>query len=155
MKKIILLLLFVLVGISASARKSYITMTTDNFMTGSTVYKGYIYLSGEVPENIENKGFIYDTYYHYWKVNYSEGSGIKYTTSEILNWLSEYGYEVEFMDDSGYKFLLSKEISSGQSISKGDVNEDSEVNIADVNEVISLILGIVREHPEILKQIKD
>ena len=67
--------------------------------------------------------------------------------------LSEYGYEVEF-EDGGKCFLLSKEIPDGQTISKGDVNTDGEVNIADVNEVINLILGIVREHPEILEQIK-
>lgn len=158
MKKIILLLLLVLVSVTASARKSYITMTTDDFIYGSTPTYNVIRLSGEVPEDIENKGFVYDSSYRYWKAYNSNTSGqqlTKYTTAEILNWLSEYGYEVEFMDDDCKKFLLSKEISSGQTISKGDVNEDSEVNIADVNEVISLILGIVREHPEILEQIKD
>jgi len=60
---------------------------------------------------------------------------------------------VEFTMDETH-FLLSKEIPSSQTTIKGDVNEDSEVNIADVNEVISLILGIVREHPEILEQIR-
>lgn len=44
--------------------------------------------------------------------------------------------------------------SSNQTISKGDVNEDGEVNISDVNELIDLILGYLREHPEILEQIR-
>ena len=67
--------------------------------------------------------------------------------------LSEYGYEVEFVDNENKCFLLSKEVSSGQTISKGDVNEDSEVNIADVNEVISLILGMLRDNPKLLEQL--
>lgn len=158
MKKIILLLLLVLVSITASARKSYITVWVDNI--NGSAYQNYIRLSGDVPNNIE--GFEYDSAYHYWKNNTSIRT---YSTGEILNLLSEYGYEVEFVNSivgsssngtgsPSISYLLSKEISSGQTISKGDVNEDSEVNIADVNEVISLILGIVREHPEILEQIK-
>ena len=111
-----------------------------------------IRLTGDVPDNIE--GFEYSSKYQCW-FDYSNGTDRTYSVGEILNVLSEYGYEVEFVDNDFHCFLLSKEVSSGQTISKGDVNEDSEVNIADVNEVISLILGIVREHPEILKQIKD
>ena len=153
MKKIFLLLLLVLVGITASARKSYITVYTTAF-NGCT-YNNYIRLTGDVPDNIE--GFEYISTDHYWM---NKTSIREYSTGEILNLLSEYGYEVEFVNTGGgsnppLSYLLSKEISSGQTTSKGDVNEDSEVNIADVNEVISLILGIVREHPEILKQIKD
>lgn len=44
--------------------------------------------------------------------------------------------------------------SSDQTINSGDVNEDGEVNIGDVNELIGLILGYVKEHPEILEQIR-
>lgn len=44
--------------------------------------------------------------------------------------------------------------SSDQTINRGDVNEDGEVNIGDVNELIGLILGYIREHPEILEQIR-
>lgn len=44
--------------------------------------------------------------------------------------------------------------SSDQTINRGDVNEDGEVNIGDVNELIGLILGYVKEHPEILEQIR-
>lgn len=142
MKKIILLLLLVLVSVTASARKSYITISENRTYD-------YIELTGDVPNGIEGLKYYTSNNYHSWRIS-TQDSNI----GEILNLLSEYGYEVSFMNTIG-SFLLSKEISSGQSISKGDVNEDSEVNIADVNEVISLILGIVREHPEILKQIKD
>lgn len=160
MKKIILLLLLVLVSVSASARKSYITVSVP-FSSGASNYgTEYIMLTGDVPNDIA--GFEYietlsnGVPNHCWRTLYSsQYNGYKeYSTGEILNVLSEYGYEVEFVDNDFHCFLLSKEVSSGQSISKGDVNEDSEVNIADVNEVISLILGLVREHPEILKQIK-
>ena len=147
MKKIILLLLLVLVSVTASARKSYITVYADA-VTGTASTSFPIYLTGDVPDNIE--GLRYDNGTHYWT---TQSGGRKYSTGEILNLLSEYGYEVEFAEHNEY-FLLSKEISSGPTISKGDVNTDGEVNIADVNEVISLILGIVREHPEILELIK-
>lgn len=143
MKKIILLLLLVLVSITASARKSYIMMSTSGLVTGHSFS-----LAGEVPEGIENKGFIYDSNSHCW---YSK-SEMKYVTSEILNWLSEYGYEVEFMNTTW--FLLSKEVPSGQTVSEGDVNKDGEVNIADINKVVALILGIIKENPSILEQIK-
>ncbi len=152
MKKIFLLFLLVLVSVTASARKSYITVSTYNNNGKVLPNSANITLTGEVPDNIE--GFEYSSKYQCW-FDYSNGTDRTYSVGEILNVLSEYGYEVEFVDNDFHCFLLSKETPSGQTISKGDVNEDSEVNIADVNEVISLILGIVREHPEILKQIKD
>lgn len=154
MKKIILLLLLVLVSVTASARKSYIIVYAGYekgkaYPGGNSDY--YHYMTGDVPDNIE--GFFYDTDYHCWKsMPLSSTNSRIYSIGEILNLLSEYGYEIEFTESSRY--ILSKEVSSSQTISKGDVNTDGEVNIADVNEVISLILGIVREHPEILEQIK-
>lgn len=157
MKKIILLLLLVLVSVTASARKSYITVQTpysNGRANESTSNNGtiYIILSGDVPNDIE--GFRYVSERHYWEsYEYYKPQYKQYSTGEILSLLSEYGYEVEYVIDSTH-FLLSKEISSGQTISKGDVNTDGEVNIADVNEVISLILGYVKEHPEILEQIR-
>ena len=150
MKKIILLLLLVLVGITASARKSYITVWayhSDGEANTSADYTYGIKLSGDVPNNIE--GFEYLSDYHYWM---NKQIIRRYFTGEILNVLSEYGYEVEFSNDNRY-FLLSKEIPSSQTTIKGDVNEDSEVNIADVNEVISLILGMLRDNPNLLKEL--
>ena len=154
MKKIFLLLLLVLVSVTASARKSYITVYTHNNDGTTTDSYINIKMTGDVPGNIE--GFKYNTSNPHYCVNcndYGEHNKM-YTPGEILNLLSEYGYEVEFVDNDFHCFLLSKEIPDGQTISKGDVNTDGEVNIADVNEVISLILGIVREHPEILEQIR-
>lgn len=148
MKKIILLLLLVLVGITASARKSYITVYAH-----PTTISYSINMTGDVPSGIPNVN--YGTHGCYISSN-------TYTIGEVLNILSEYGYEVELMapnnnavdKDFRVHYLLSKEIPSNQTQIKGDVNEDSEVTIADVNEVIYLILGYVREHPEILEQIK-
>lgn len=141
MKKIILLLLLVLVSVTASARKSYITVTLDD----SDGWASKVCLTGDVPVGIA--GFVYDSSEHYWVCE------DQYSAGEILNVLSGYGYEVEYMERVS-SFLLSKEISSGQTVSEGDVNKDGEVNISDVNRLVDMILGFVREHPEILKQIR-
>lgn len=151
MKKIILLLLLVLVSVSASARKSYITVHSPVF-TGEarTMYPGII-ITGDMPDSIE--GFLYSSSFNYW---YNECEIKKYSTGEILNVLSEYGYEVEFVNntnDGKMSYLLSKEIPSGQTQIEGDVNHDSEVNIADVNRVISLILDKLRENPKLLEEL--
>lgn len=149
MKKIILLLLLVLVSITASARKSYITIKVYN-SNGSVYYEsGNIIMTGDVPDNIE--GFVYLSLYHYW---YNDTAIRPYSSGEILNLLSGYGYEVEFVDNDFHCFLLSKEISSGQTVSEGDVNKDGEVNIADINKVVALILGIIKENPSLLEQVK-
>lgn len=133
-----------LVSVTAYARKSYITVSC----TESDGHSGSIYLTGDVPDNIE--GFTYLTGTHRW---HDQGTRV-YSTGEILNVLSEYGYEVEFAENNQY-FLLSKEISTGQTISEGDVNKDGEVNIGDINKIVALILGIVKDNPSILEQIKD
>lgn len=151
MKKIILLLLLVLVSVTASARKSYINIysANTNGISYNYSYCCSIYLTGDIPKGIA------DFEYHC-EGTVKEYAHIKASLGYILNVLSELGYEVEFMSlsDSEINYVLSKEIPDGQTISKGDVNTDGEINIADVNEVISLILGYVREHPEILEQIK-
>ena len=106
-----------------------------------------------MPENIE--GFDYSSGSHLWYLNYTVRS---YSIGEILNVLSEYGYEVEFVNTSSngcLSYLLSKETSSEQTVSEGDVNKDGEVNIADINKIVSIILGIIKENPSILEQIKD
>lgn len=158
MKKIILLLLLVLVSVTASARKSYIdvyvysTSSNYNLMDSpSYVYStSNIYLTGDVPKGITRCGYSSECSVHNEdNINDAIFHG---SIGDILNRLSELGYEVELMNDNHY--LLSKEISSGSNISKGDVNEDGEVNIADVNGLLNLILGIVRENPSILEQIK-
>lgn len=144
MKKIILLLLLVLVSVTASARKSYIDVYMQSCSSSTDYSIIYAYLTGEVPKGIT--GFVY----------YNEGSSkecVRFTGSLgiVLNRLSEYGYEVEFGTDGHY--LLSKEIPSNQTQIEGDVNNDSEVNIADVNRVISLILDKLRENPKLLEEL--
>ena len=162
MKKfLVFFFLMAIVSITASARKSYITVCVphSNGASNSTYNSSYfIYLTGDVPngiagfEYIDSENSVSNEKGHYWRTHtYKNNDLKKYSTGEILNVLSEYGYEVEFVIDNTH-FLLSKEIPDGQTISKGDVNTDGEVNIADVNEVISLILGYVREHPNLLEQ---
>lgn len=150
-KTILLLLLLAVVSISASARKSYITVHTYNL--DGNAYESGLRISGDMPENIE--GFDYSSGSHLWYLNYNVRS---YSIGEILNVLSEYGYEVEFVNTSSngcLSYLLSKETSTGQTVSEGDVNKDGEVNIADINKIVSIILGIIKENPSILEQIKD
>lgn len=155
MKKIILLLLLVLVSVTASARKSYIDVyiksTSSEVNSTNSIYShSSIFLTGDVPKGITGCRYSSDCIEHNeYDINDAHYFG---SIGDILSRLSELGYEVELMNDKHY--LLSKEISSGQTVSEGDVNKDGEVSIADVNKVISLILGIVREHPEILEQIK-
>lgn len=143
MKKFFVLLFLMAIGTSVYAQKSYITVTAHPY---STSY--YINITGDVPSGIDNINY----YDHQCETSY-------YSVGEVLNILASYGYEVEMMVggitmDSAprVQYLLSKNSSSSQTISKGDVNTDGEVNIADVNEVINLILGYVREHPEILER---
>ena len=150
-KTILLLLLLAVASISASARKSYITVHTYNL--DGDAYESGLRISGDMPENIE--GFEYSRGSHLWYLNYNVRS---YSIGEILNVLSEYGYEVEFVNNSSngcLSYLLSKETSSEQTVSEGDVNKDGEVNIADINKIVSIILGIIKENPSILEQIKD
>lgn len=144
MKKFIVLsFLMAIVSISASARKSYIDIYAQRF--------SYAEMTGEVPQGVAD-------------FKYYEESGVEYVTydgspGQLLNILAGYGYEVEFMSvysDYHYAahYLLSKEISSNQTQSKGDLNEDGSVNISDLNELINMILGYVKEHPEIMERIK-
>lgn len=150
-KTLLLLLLLAVVCISASARKSYITVHTYNL--DGDAYESGLRISGDMPDDIE--GFEYSRGSHLWYLNYSVRS---YSIGEILNVLSEYGYEVEFVNTNStgcLSYLLSKETSSEQTVSEGDVNKDGEVNIADINKIVSIILGIIKENPSILEQIKD
>lgn len=146
MKKIILLLLLVLVSVTASARKSYVTLYAHTY----SCYDKGAYLTGSVPSNIASIAQYSDRYYY---VSYR-------SVGEILNLLSESGYEVESMTDmtvGNYccvMFLLSKEIPSNQTQSEGDLNKDGEVNISDINRLVGIILGYVREHPEVLNQVE-
>ena len=135
-----------LIGTSVYAQKRYVYIQKhERYGSGSTIS-----LSGCIPTDM-------DTTYK----NVSVGT--------IIDELAQRGYVVEQLSNAGfgynwnysdtrfegvYREVVIMSISSGQTISKGDVNTDGEVNIADVNEVISLIFGIVREHPEILEQIK-
>lgn len=147
MKKIFLLVLLALISVTASARKSYITVKFP-YSSGWLEGNYDIILTGDVPEDIAGFQYIEKGQYYY----NDALNNPHYTLGGVLNVLSEYGYEVEFTIDETH-FLLSKEIPSSQTTIKGDVNEDSEVNIADVNEVISLILDKLRENPKLLEEL--
>lgn len=156
MKKIILFLLLVFVSVSASARKSYIIVRFNV----SELLCEWAYLTGDVPDNIENyEGFRYEAVNNWWVYNSANNNYRRCNIGDILNFLSEYGYEVEFVNNDSnsgsVNYLLSKEVSSGQSLSDGDVNKDGEVNISDVNRLVALILEMVRKNPSILEQIKE
>jgi len=144
MKKFfVLLFLMAVISFSVSARKSYIYVHNFGTSLGSSNLVSVLYLTGDVPKGIpdciyKNEGTINEY------VSFRGSEGI------LLNRLSELGYEVELMDERDC--LLSKEIPSNQTQIEGDVNNDGEVTISDVNKVINIILGIVRENPNLLEQ---
>lgn len=145
MKKIILLALLAIVSVSTFARKSYITVY------GEPNNKCIIVkLSGDVPSDIDY--INYRTDFGYW-----ETEKYHYTLGDILNILSELGYEVESMNtivDGNYpyvNYLLSKETSSSQTTYTGDVNKDGKINVSDISTLVNIILGIVRDNPSLLE----
>ena len=127
------------IGTSVYARKSYINVFA-RYSKNSSEAKT-MNLTGDIPNGIKS--------YYDWTYD-------QITIGQLLNLLSQEGYEVEFMSSgaSSYvNFLLSKNTLSNQTQIEGDVNHDSEVNIADVNRVISLILGMLRDNPKLLEQL--
>lgn len=137
MKKLLVLLFLTMIGTSVYAQKSYVSVHVENI--GDFYEK--IYVSGDIPSGMKS-------YYNH------KDDGV--FIGQLLNMLSQEGYEVEFMSSgaSSYvNFLLSKNTLSNQTQIEGDVNHDSEVNIADVNRVISLILGMLRDNPNLLEQL--
>lgn len=126
------------IGTSVYAQKSYVNVCAVDVSTDS---RRSIYLSGAIPSDMNA----------YYDDKYIGG---------IINMLAARGFVVEQMSCSEYNnstrevIILSKTSSSNQTQIEGDVNNDSEVNIADVNKVISLILDKIRENPSILEQIK-
>lgn len=144
MKRIILLALIAIVSISAFARKSYITVYVN-----ADPHSLSCLMTGDVPNGIEH--FSYNADKHYYYCYY-------YSYGEILNILSEYGYEVEKMTDyapdNRILLILSKETSSSQTEIVGDINNDSEVNVADINQLVNIILGLVKANPGLLEQVR-
>ncbi len=136
MKKLLVLLFLMVIGTSVYAQKSYVNVCADD--VGNT-NRCSIYLSGAIPSDMNNY------YYEY--------------IGEIINMLAARGFVVEQMSCSEYTgntrevVILSKTSSSHQTQIEGDVNNDSEVNIADVNRVISLILEKLRENPKLLEEL--
>ena len=141
MKKILVLLFLMAFGTGAFAQKSYLNVAAVDLW--GEQYQ-YITLSGDVPSDLK------------WYYSQSDNMSI----GNLLNILSAKGFVVESMcslnsgtgSDRGVNYLLSRNSSSNHTIIEGDVNIDGEVTIADVNRVINIILGIVRENPNLLEQ---
>ena len=138
MKKLLVLLFLMVIGTSVYAQKSYVNVCADD-VCNSNHNQRSIYLSGAIPSDMNN---YYDDKY----------------IGEIINMLAARGFVVEQMSCSEYTgntrevVILSKTSSSHQTQIEGDVNQDGEVTISDVNKVINIILGIVRENPELLEK---
>lgn len=103
MKKFLILLFLMAIGTSAFARKSYVNIFVDDLY--ETNYN-YIYLTGDIPIGFKSE----------------YRSSDKVTIGQLLNLLSQEGYEVEFMSavgggdasDEKIVYLLSKKISSSE-----------------------------------------
>lgn len=112
MKKLFLLALLTVVGVSAFARKSYINVYVSYNMNSSQGQT--MAITGDIPNGIKSE------------YNYNSD---KITIGQLLNMLSQEGYEVDFMSGSGngdgdnfskMNYLLSKKVSS---------NDDSAISI--------------------------
>lgn len=115
MKKLLVLLSFVAFGISAFAQKSYINIFARSYDSGISYHD--ISLSGDVPHGMSS-------YHSFSKIG------------DILNELSQKGYEVEFMSateigttsKSGVYYLLSKKSSdSVNAIQRVQADPNEEV----------------------------
>ena len=112
MKKFLIILFLMAIGTSVYARKSYINVFA-RYSKNSSQAKT-MNLTGDIPNGIKS--------YYDWTYD-------QITIGQLLNLLSQEGYEVEFMSGSGYvdgdnyskmTYLLSKQVSS---------NDDSAISI--------------------------
>lgn len=139
MKKFLVFLFLMLIGTSVYGQKRYVHIVYG-YYTGNS--ETFIRLSGCIPTDMES--------------SYSNTS-----VGTIIDKLGQRGYVVEQLSSAGYsssssgffREMVIMSTSSNQTTIKGDVNEDSEVNIADVNEVISLILDKLMENPKLLEEL--
>ena len=127
MKKIVLCLLFIMTGCVVYAQKSYINMIAYYSGSSSNAYPNYINLSGDVPSEFKSTYSISEI-----------------SIGDLLNQLSAYGYNVEFMcgegiglasssnnSKLGIVYLLSKNSSNPSHVFERIAPEDN----SDVHEV--------------------
>lgn len=113
MKKLLSFIFLLTVGTSAFAQKSYLNIVATGL---NNKYGSYLYLTGDVPSDM--KEFYYET-----------------KIGDILNQLSQKGFEVEFMSAIGtgstsseVNYLLSKKSSgSSNAIQRVQADPDEEV----------------------------
>ena len=112
--KLLLLSIFLSLSICGDAQKSYINVYASSLNNSSNG----MYLTGDIPLDIKKSYSIYDNT----------------TIGQLLNMLSERGYEVEFMSgmsDNCANYLLSKK-SPGQSNAIQKVRVDSDEDVTEV-----------------------
>jgi hypothetical protein len=121
MKKF-LLFIFVLCATNVFAQKSYIHIYA-NYLESQSWHE--IHLSGDLPSDIKDK--------------YAGGDGM--LIGDLLNKLSEQGYEVEFMSPPVYTkettsvkmcYLLSKKGTGGSTSSARAITADDDTEIHEV-----------------------
>jgi hypothetical protein len=121
MKKF-LLFIFVLCATNVFAQKSYVHIYAYNL---DSKYDHYMYLSGDLPSGIEE---VY-------------GSGDNMLIGNLLNLLSEQGFEVEsmsapnFTKESGVPkmcYLLSKKGTGGSTSSARAISADDDTEVHEV-----------------------
>lgn len=114
MKKLLSFIFLLTVGTSAFAQKSYLNIVASDLNNSDG---SYLYLTGDVPSDMKD-------YYNYKKIG------------DILNQLSQKGFEVEFMSAIGtgstsnckVNYLLSKKSpGSSNAIQRVQADPDEEV----------------------------
>jgi hypothetical protein len=115
MKKILLIIGLIMVCLNTTAQKKYLVL----YHTSS--YGGRWTLCGEIPDGMQE--------------NYSVGGNKEKIVANILNELSERGYEVEFMPDNSNYLLSKKTDSSGSlnAIQRVQTNDEELIEIARYN----------------------
>ena len=119
MKKILLIIGLIMVCLNTTAQKKYLVLNHNSS------YGGRWTLCGEIPDGMQEN----------YSVSSSLGGNKEKIVANILNELSERGYEVEFMPDNS-NYLLSKRTDSSGSlnaIQRVQTNDEELIEIARYN----------------------
>ena len=110
MKKI-LLFLFLAMPLIGYAQKSYITL----YMSTSNGYQqaGHPYLTGDVTDDLSE--YLNLEKVSSYNISYNVWYGSSCYLGEVLNKLSEKGYEIEYVGDNSHYILSKRKEGSGSS----------------------------------------
>lgn len=110
MKKLLIILCLMMVGTSAYAQKEYVIVRNSSSL---------VYLGGKIPNGIDQR---YETY--------SSDRTYVETIGNILNLLSEKGFEIDFTDSK--TFILSRKASEWQASTRLETIKYDDEEVTEV-----------------------